>query len=86
MKNGFLATVPLTGETERKSGLVIPDNEDMTQTTHAEVVAVAKGSEYKEGQVVLFSKLVPDDFQLEHEGKFTTLWFVKESDIKAILG
>ena len=85
MKNGYLAVQPLEGEKETDSGIIVPENADeQSQTTHAKVYAVTEGSYYKKGDVVLFSKLVPDDVQVEDEkGKRVELWFVLESDIKA---
>jgi len=84
MKNGYLAIQPLTGEKQTDSGIVVPENVDETQTTHGVVFATSEGSEYKKNDIVLFSKLVPDDVSIKDDkGMPTELWFVLESDIKA---
>ena len=88
-QNNYLLVKPVPKKEAMKSGIIIPQSTEIdseAQTSHCEIVEVSDGSEYKKGQIVLFSKLVPDDMMVETEsGGQETLWFVHERDIKAII-
>ena len=85
-KNGYM---PVRSDKKliTESGLILPvESDDEAQTTHAVVVIPFEGSEYKVGDIVLFSKLVPDDVVIEDEkGEKQTLWFVKVNSIKGVI-
>ena len=89
MDNDYLAVKEMPRKESTKTGIILPDKVEEdgdAQTSHCEVVAVCEGSIYTPGDIVLFSKLVPDDVWIEDEkGKKIKLWFVKEMDIKAKL-
>ena len=88
-KNGYLLVeARQKGEmAETKSGIVLPDDIDSDhQTSMARVIATCDVSEYKIGDIVLFSKLMPDDVMVEDkDGKRITCWFVREEDIKGLI-
>lgn len=86
-KNDYIVVKELPKSSVSSSGIILPvEEDDEAQTSHCEVVEVCPGSEYKKGQIVLFSKLVPDDVQVKTEkGDMEKYWFVKETDIKAVL-
>lgn len=87
-KNNYLLVKSLPPKELTKSGIILPEGaeEDGTvQTSLATVFAVNKDSEYEVGQVVAFSKLVPDDWEVEINGKKERLWWVPEGDIKGII-
>ena len=92
-KNGYML-VRADKKLTTAAGILLPvESDDEAQTTHAVVVVPPEASlekpytsEYKVGDIVLFSKLVPDDVVIEDEnGKQQTLWFVKVSSIKGVI-
>ena len=100
-KNGYML-VRSEKKLETAAGILLPvESDDEAQTTFAVVVIPPQGlvesakspglkdhftPEYEVGDVVLFSKLVPDDVVIEDEnGKKQTLWFVKVSSIKGVI-
>ena len=85
-KNGYML-VRSEKKLQTAAGILLPvESDDEAQTTHAVVVVPPEGLEYEVGDVVLFSKLVPDDVVIEDEnGKKQTLWFVKVSSIKGLI-
>ncbi|MCH7748248.1 MAG: hypothetical protein IH939_09135 [Acidobacteria bacterium] len=87
-KNGYLIVKALEPKKMTETGIVLPEGaqeDDEQQTSFCEVLAIPDESEYKKGETVLFSKLVPDDVMVEVDGKKELWWFVKETDVKAIL-
>ena len=91
-KNGYML-VRSDKKLETAAGILLPvESDDEAQTTFATVVIPPKENwfklwtDYQIGDVVLFSKLVPDDVVIEDEnGKKQTLWFVKVSSIKGLI-
>jgi len=85
MKNGYLAVKELPKDKQTETGIFLPDNVgDEFQTSICEIVFTSL-DEYKVGQHVMFSKLVPDDVEMEIDGEKQIYWFVHESDIKAVI-
>lgn len=90
-KNNFIAVKAIEQEKVSKSGLILPDKmEDEEQIAQGEVIAhcepCIEGSySYKVGDIVLFSKIIPQDFKFKDGDKETQAWFVKESDIICVL-
>lgn len=71
-----------------KRGIIIPETanvEDDEQTTYGEVIA-SSVDEYKKGDVVLFPKVLPNDFEVElTEGKKEKVWFLHYEQVMGVL-
>ena len=84
MENGFLLVKSLkdTGE-DKKSGIYLPvEKDDEFQTSRCEILLVPEGSKYKVGEVIFFSKLVPDNVMIAESDEEVELWFILETDVK----
>ena len=88
-QNSYLLVKPVPKKEVLNSGIIIPVTTEIdieAEISHCEIIEVSEGSKYKKGQIVLFSKLVPDNMQIELEsGERVEYWFVREEDIKAII-
>ena len=86
--NGFLVLREPSRETETKKGIIIPESanrEDPEQTTYGVVIESAH-EDYKEGDVVLFPKVLPNDFEVElEEGKKEVVWFLHHEQVMGVL-
>ena len=87
-KNGYILAKAVEAKKATDSGIVLPEGveeDGEQQTSYAEIVSVCQGSEYLKGDTILFSKLMPDDVMAEIDGVKQVLWFIKETDIKALV-
>lgn len=86
--NKFLLVKSLKAkEKDEKSGIFLSvEKDEEAQTSRCEVLLVPVGSKFKIGDIVYFSKLVPDDVMIKMGGEDVALWFVREDDIKMSYG
>ena len=88
-KNGYLVVREPDRETETKGGLIIPESanvEDPEQTTYGEILECEEGSDYEVGDIVLFPKVLPNDFSIELvEGKPEVVWFLHYEQVMGVL-
>ncbi len=91
--NGYLLVKSLKAEEkDKKSGIFLSKEKDEEcQTSRCEVMLVpeiagTEVGEFKPGDIVYFSKLVPDDVMMNVDGEDVELWFILESDVKMSYG
>ena len=86
-KNGHIFVEAILPEQYQSiSGLLIPTDSATGDEQLAQgSVLFSASAEYKEGDIVLFNKLIPNNIQLEQDGKKKELFGLHESDIMAIL-
>lgn len=88
MQNGFLAAkIVNPGEQKTKTGIIIPEGsgpDSDYEVAQLEVVYSELVSPYKEGDIILVQKMLPEDVMIENEdGTRDTLYIVQEDDIRA---
>ena len=87
-KNGFIVLREPPREQITDSGILIPEasnREDPEQTTYGEVIE-SSHEDYKEGDVVLFPKVLPNDFEVELvKGKKEVVWFLHHEQVMGVL-
>jgi len=92
----YIFIQPLNEEKTTKSGIVLPDTAEKEKPVKGRVLAVGPGKRndkgevmplsVKVGNVVLFKKYGPDEFEMEDEsGKKVEYLVAREDDILAII-
>lgn len=90
-KSGLILSVEKDeqAQTSRCEVLLVWGQDDfphLTEEYREKLVFEGKVSRFKPGDIVYFSKLVPDDVMIKEGKEEVELWFVREDDIKMSYG
>ena len=87
VKNGYLAVNEIADRLKTKQGIeLIKPIDSESQMSLCEVIADEDGSEYKVGDRIHTTKIIPEDALIfDKKGEKHSFWYVKEEDVRAII-
>jgi len=85
--NQVIFSSEVQGEDKEKtaSGIFIPKQMKEADQIAQGVVIESGSDEYKKGDVILYPKVIPNDFQLDLGQGVKTFWIINASDISCVI-